>query len=71
MNIKNIFPPVVIESHEENGVTWLLSFGGSNPEPGYYIELTEAQCWFIEGMIMKIDPNLLERAKEKQMCSKL
>jgi hypothetical protein len=62
-----VSPPVVIEEHSEteNKVAWLLSFGGSNPDPDMCIELTETQCWWLHKMIMKIDPNLFARTKAK------
>lgn len=67
-----ISPPVVIEEQAayENRTAWLLSFGGSNPTPDMCIELTEKQCWWLHEMIMRIDPNLFERAKEKFLYSK-
>ena len=63
-------PPVVVEVPTEARTLWFLSFGGSNPEEDECIELTEAQCFWLENKIMNIDPNLLERAKEIAWCSK-
>ena len=58
-------PPVVIEEHHEDGIKWMLSFGGSNPEPDDCIELTKEQCFWLENQVMSIDPNLLEHARAK------
>lgn len=60
----NVSPPIVIEDRTSKRTAWLLSFGGNNPEPSDCIELTEDQCWWIRDKIMKIDPNLFERAKQ-------
>ena len=66
----NVNPPVVIEVPTKNKTIWLLSFGGSNPQEDECIELTEAQCFRLERMIMSIDPSLFERAREIAQCSK-
>ncbi len=63
-------PPVVIEVPTKNGTIWLLSFDGSNPQENECIELTEAQCFWLEQKIMNIDPSLFERAREIAQCSK-
>ena len=66
----NASPPVVIEVPSKDRTTWLLSFGGSNPQEDECIELTEAQCFWLERMIMSIDPSLFEHAREIAQCSK-
>jgi hypothetical protein len=66
----NANPPVVIEEHTKDRTIWLLSFGGSNPKENECIELSEAQCFWLEQQIMSIDPSLLERAREIAQCSK-
>lgn len=46
--------PVVIEDHDAGRVRWLLSFGGSNPEEGEFIELTEEQCFWLQDKIRSL-----------------
>ncbi len=65
-----VSPPVVIEVPAKDRTIWLLSFGGSNPQEDECIELTKAQCFWLEQQIMSIDPSLLERAREIAQCSK-
>lgn len=63
-------PPIVIEVPTGDHTVWLLSFSGSNPTEEECIELTEAQCFWLEKQIMNIDPNLFERAREIAKYSK-
>jgi hypothetical protein len=57
-------PPIVIEVRSEEGTTWLLSFGGSNPQKEECIELPKDQCFWLEKQIMNIPPNLLARTRD-------
>ena len=65
----NASPPVVIEVPTKERTLWLLSFGGSNPQEDECIELTEAQCFWLEQKIMNICPSLLAHAKKLQAMS--
>lgn len=66
-SLKTVSPPLVVGPAEtDNKTVWLLSFGGFNPTKEECIELTEEQCWWLEDMIMRIDPNLFERARKME-----
>ena len=62
-------PPIVVEVPNKDKTLWLLSFGGSNPNENECIELTEAQCFWLERQIMSIDPSLFNRAREIALLS--
>ncbi len=38
--------PIVIESHEENGVEWGVSFDGYNPPPEKYVCMVDKESAF-------------------------
>lgn len=63
-------PPLVIESVEETGSKWLISFNGPNPNEGDAVELPKEMCFWLLDKIMNIDPNLFCNAKEKYLSSK-
>jgi hypothetical protein len=37
---------IVIESHEETGVEWGISFKGSNPESDHYFKMVDRETAF-------------------------
>lgn len=51
--------PVIIEDYADDGVHWLLSFNGSNPEPEFVVEMkSKEDAYRAHELITKGAPNL-------------
>ena len=58
--------PIVIEDHGPNGVTWSLVFGGPHSHESRWVDIPSEDVWRLYYLIMRIDPNSLERAKQEE-----